>query len=90
MADHPHTRAATVCPLCGAHKPRGLLACRPCHNAHSLGDGNPHVESRLADYERALAGAAARKAGAPLKPAAPQEACDVGLFSDDARQLTLI
>jgi hypothetical protein len=55
-----------------------------------LGDGNPHVESRIADYERALTGAAARHAGAPLKPAAPQEACDVGLFGDGARQQTLI
>jgi hypothetical protein len=90
MADHPHIRTGTSCPLCNGRKAGGLLACWPCHNAHGLGDGNPHVESRLADYERAPAGAAARHASAPLKPAAPQEACDVGLFGDDARQLTLI
>lgn len=26
----------------------------------------------------------------PLKPAKPQEACDVGLFSDDRNQLDLL
>jgi hypothetical protein len=31
-----------------------------------------------------------RKAAAPLKPAKPQEPCDVGLFSDDANQTDLV
>ena len=30
------------------------------------------------------------KADAPLRPAKPQEACDVGLFSDQASQLDLV
>lgn len=33
---------------------------------------------------------AKRKAAAPLKPAKPQAACDVGLFSDDAAQSDLV
>ena len=37
-----------------------------------------------------LAGALLRKADAPLKPAVPQEPCDVGLFGDDANQTDLI
>jgi hypothetical protein len=36
-----------------------------------------------------LAGALQRKADAPLKPAMPQEPCDVGLFGDDANQTDL-
>lgn len=31
-----------------------------------------------------------RKADAPLKPGKPQEACDVGMFSDEANQLDLV
>jgi hypothetical protein len=34
-----------------------------------------------------IAGTLQRKANAPLKPAKPQEACDVGLFAD--RQMDL-
>lgn len=30
------------------------------------------------------------KAAAPIKPAKPQKACDIGLFSDDADQLDLV
>jgi hypothetical protein len=37
-----------------------------------------------------LAGLARLKAAAPLKPRKPQETCDIGLFSDDARQIDLI
>lgn len=33
---------------------------------------------------------AKRKAAAPLKPSAIQEPCDIGLFSDDAKQMDLI
>jgi hypothetical protein len=33
---------------------------------------------------------AAMRARAPLKPRAPQNPCDLGLFSDDARQLDLV
>jgi hypothetical protein len=29
------------------------------------------------------------KAAAPIKPAKPQQACDIGLFSDEAGQLDL-
>lgn len=36
------------------------------------------------------AGLARRKAAAPLKPVKPQQACDVGLFSDDAMQSDLV
>ena len=35
------------------------------------------------------AGLAQIKASAPLKPSKPQEPCDVGLFSDTARQTDL-
>jgi hypothetical protein len=30
-----------------------------------------------------------QKAAAPIKPAKPQQPCDIGLFSDDANQLDL-
>lgn len=33
---------------------------------------------------------ARRRAAAPLKPAKPQQACDVGLFSDVATQTDLV
>jgi hypothetical protein len=33
---------------------------------------------------------AERKWSAPLKPARPQQPCDVGLFSDEADQLDLV
>jgi len=33
---------------------------------------------------------AQRRANAPLRPAKPQKACDVGLFSDEANQLDLV
>lgn len=33
---------------------------------------------------------AKRKAAAPLKPAKPQEPCDIGLFSDDSLQTDLV
>lgn len=45
----------------------------------------------LAGCDREAAGVLAqRKADAPLKPRKPQEACDVGLFSDEPRQLDLV
>lgn len=37
-----------------------------------------------------IAGTLRRRAAAPLKPAKPQAPCDVGLFSDDARQIDLV
>lgn len=33
---------------------------------------------------------AQQRAAAPLRPSKPQQACDVGLFSDDAAQLDLV
>jgi hypothetical protein len=33
---------------------------------------------------------AERAAAKPLRPAQPQEPCDVGLFSDDSKQVDLI
>jgi len=33
---------------------------------------------------------AQRRANLPLKPAAPQRPCDVGLFSDESAQLDLV
>jgi hypothetical protein len=33
---------------------------------------------------------AQRKIDEPLKPAKPQEACDIGLFGDDRNQLDLV
>lgn len=33
---------------------------------------------------------AERRARAPLKPAKPQKACDVGLFSDESAQVDLV
>lgn len=41
-----------------------------------------------AGYE--LGELARRRAAAPLKPSKPQQACDVGLFGDDARQIDLV
>jgi len=46
--------------------------------------GPQHV---LQGAERVTPGELARRrAATPLKPAKPQQACDAGLFSDDARQ----
>ena len=36
------------------------------------------------------AGLARIKANSPLKPAKPQEPCDIGLFSDEKDQLDLV
>ena len=44
----------------------------------------------LPGCEPDLAGALQRKADAPLKPRKPQEPCDVGLFSDENKQVDLI
>ena len=48
------------------------------------------AQVELFGCEPDLAGALQRKADAPLKPAVPQERCDVGLFSDDTNQTDLI
>jgi hypothetical protein len=37
-----------------------------------------------------VAGMIERRANAPLKPKAPQQACDVGLCGDDSRQVDLV
>lgn len=37
-----------------------------------------------------LGGMLRQKAAAPIKPAKPQQPCDVGLFSDEADQLDLV
>jgi hypothetical protein len=37
-----------------------------------------------------LAGLARRLAGAPLRPAKPQAACDLGLFGDESSQADLV
>jgi hypothetical protein len=44
---------------------------------------------QLADQQRCKAVLAQRGADAPLKPSKAQEPCDIGLFSDQARQLHL-
>ena len=48
------------------------------------------TQVELFGCEPDLAGALQRKADAPLKPAVPQEPCDVGLFGDDTNQTDLI
>lgn len=56
-----------------------------------------HVERTPAGLQHVLAGAgrdqvelARRRAAAPLKPSAPQAACDVGLFGDTHLQTDLV
>jgi hypothetical protein len=62
------------------------------------------VRERCTDYQNPLAATcirelipedeacvtARRKAGAPLRPRAPQAPCDVGLFSDEPKQTDLV
>jgi len=48
------------------------------------------AQSVLPGAERKPAELARRLAAGPLKPAAEQKPCDVGLFSDDAKQLDLL
>lgn len=43
----------------------------------------PHTGEQLAELAR-------RKAAAPMRPTKPQQACDVGLFGDQAGQLDII
>lgn len=51
----------------------------------------PHkVADMLPGCGHDLAGLARRLADAPLRPAAPQVPCDVGLFGDDAAQADLV
>jgi hypothetical protein len=47
-------------------------------------------QERAADTARHRAREARRLAAAPLRPMAPQLPCDIGLFSDDARQTDLV
>jgi hypothetical protein len=50
------------------------------------------TDPRQADFpqtEDDTAGMLRRKSAAAIKPNKPQAACDVGLFSDDARQIDL-
>ena len=44
---------------------------------------------RLNAWQADLAETVRRQAIAPLKPAKPQQPCDIGLFSDDANQLDM-
>lgn len=43
----------------------------------------------LPDTGPNLAGLAKLRAAAPMRPDQPQKPCDIGLFSDDARQIDL-
>jgi hypothetical protein len=45
--------------------------------------------NRLAGCEPDVAGLLRARAAAPIKPRVPQNACDAGLFSDEADQLDL-
>lgn len=47
------------------------------------------LEAALREADRRNVSLAKRKAAAPLKPAKPQEPCDVGLFSDAKNQLEM-
>jgi hypothetical protein len=49
-----------------------------------------HNQLELRGTGEDLAGLAQIKANAPLRPSKPQQACDDGLFGDDARQSDLI
>ena len=51
---------------------------------------NGKRKSEMFGCEPDIGGAVQRRADAPLKPAMPQEPCDVGLFGDDANQTDLI
>ena len=45
IQDHPHIRAARVCPLCGGStKPIGNVCCWPCYRTQGLRYGNPAAE----------------------------------------------
>jgi hypothetical protein len=46
-------------------------------------------QADLPQTEADHAGLAKQRASEPLRPNKPQAACDVGLFSDDARQIDL-
>ncbi len=48
------------------------------------------LEAALRDADRRNVTLAKRRAREPLRPAKPQEACDIGLFSDDRHQLDLV
>jgi hypothetical protein len=48
------------------------------------------AQVELFGCEPDLAGTLQRKADASLKPAVPQEPCDVGLFSDESKQVDLV
>jgi hypothetical protein len=48
------------------------------------------AQVELPGCEPDLAGALQRRADAPLKPTKPQEPCDVGLFSDESKQVELV
>jgi RNA polymerase subunit RPABC4/transcription elongation factor Spt4 len=62
---------------------------RACPSCHGSGEGN-RWSATMPGTAPDPAGMAKRKAAAPLKPARPQDACDIGLFSDDAAQLDLV
>jgi hypothetical protein len=47
-------------------------------------------QARMAGCMPDVAGLLRYKAAAPIKPRAPQAACDIGLFSDEADQLDLV
>jgi hypothetical protein len=49
-----------------------------------------HDQLELPATGEDLAGLAQLKAKAPLRPSKPQQACDEGLFGDDARQTDLL
>lgn len=84
------------------HRARTYL--RDCDDLYLLVRGDEasawrqaHVERTPAGLQHVLPGAgrdlaelARRRAAAPLKPAAPQAACDVGLFGDTHRQADLV
>lgn len=48
------------------------------------------VQTSLPGTSADIAGLLRLKAAAPIKPRKAQDACDIGLFSDDADQLDLV
>lgn len=81
---------ATVADRRGRH----VEQCGPFrHRAEAMAKAELMAAARnghLAGMPHQLGALLNRKAAAPLKPAKPQEPCDVGLFSDDAAQLDLV
>ena len=56
MTDYPRIRSSDLCPLCGRHKDRGLVACWSCYHVRGMRYGDKETESLLEQAEAGLCG----------------------------------